>query len=802
MKPLAPWSRALLVLASLAGPLAVGWLGWVWMNAPQAWTLEPLYTAMDREIARTQPDVVVVGPSFARTDIDPRTLEAALGDPPRAVSVLSENAATGADWYAILKYRVFAQGAKPKLVVLVATMSTLLSDTSHHRDQAATVHTPEPDPVLAARSTPQGQVERLLARRSRMRDDIVEGVRDAALGLIFGAEHQISEGKAVARYATANVFRKERVAGMAAQNRLLPVVEAEVESPLDGAEAEGSLHPERSMLPEILALVEQAGAKLVVLLPPTTTTRGFGQRLSASSEAEVVSYVRGLGIGWLDLRDVAYPSSAYRDGRHMAPQTARQFTALVAENLRTIGALPGEALELARLPPTPSRRGTPDPLPVSPDSIHLGDGCLVRISGPVVLPLLEEALYPTGTGAVSPLSVWLDDKPLVAAARRTELDAGCVGSYTLGQRQIVVSLPEPGVDPARLSVRWRPELPVRAGFGAEQWWVYPGTDLVWTWQEPWAPAGSPIEIQVSGLAIGPGAGPVLRVGDQELPLEGDAAPRFRVDTGRAFSGSLAVPAPEDPLIVTLSSPPDGALWLLRSLSLVVDGEPQEVVAAPRPHTLSFFEEAVSYADPPPDPPETELSRSGKRAFFTLPGEDRVGCSPWLVLEDGLPMAGNDPEPGLGPPKATRRTYLDGDKVVFFPTEPSGCSKGEHTYTLAYREDRACQSMRWLLPGDHLSATLSRSKLNPGIGLLGPPRVLRVSGSANEDLPKDGWVAVHVTRGEETLIEAKLSNRQLSNGKSWTLKPVTMDEGLAPMRLEIEASEDMPAILLDVSLVDG
>ena len=74
--------------------------------------------AVDWLLARHDPEVVLIGPSYANTDVRPDIIAARLKIPRNDIALVSIPNSVGAHWYAVLKNRVFAGGYRPKLVVV------------------------------------------------------------------------------------------------------------------------------------------------------------------------------------------------------------------------------------------------------------------------------------------------------------------------------------------------------------------------------------------------------------------------------------------------------------------------------------------------------------------------------------------------------------------------------------------------------------------------------------------------------------------------------------------------------------
>ena len=135
--------RLLAVVAAIVGPVVIGGATVAGLlsyedadeamasrNAGRILNARVLQTssreAMDRLLAVRRPRVVVVGPSYANTNVRPAQLAADLGISPDDVVLLSVPNSVGSHWYAILQYRLFAAGHRPDLVVVVSGLQSML----------------------------------------------------------------------------------------------------------------------------------------------------------------------------------------------------------------------------------------------------------------------------------------------------------------------------------------------------------------------------------------------------------------------------------------------------------------------------------------------------------------------------------------------------------------------------------------------------------------------------------------------------------------------------------------------------
>jgi len=253
----------MMVLMGL-GPVCVLGGAWQYLSAAPPWSPSEQVKQLDAQVIDKHPEVVVIGPSTARTDVDAKTFSQALGG--AKVAVLAQNSAPAATWYAILKHRVYENGGQPKLVVLVATTPALLAtEPLPEQMPGLSQHFAEPDAVLARkvygvdRDPVWGKV---LEKRSAVRDAMLAPARHALVGLFFDPVAAIENGKAITDAAAAEVFKTKLVAE--SNQRLLPVIEVdEPDAQLAGERQ--VLNPADALLPDIVDLAKKNGAKVIVV---------------------------------------------------------------------------------------------------------------------------------------------------------------------------------------------------------------------------------------------------------------------------------------------------------------------------------------------------------------------------------------------------------------------------------------------------------------------------------------------------------------------------------------------------------
>jgi len=192
-------SRVLALLLALAGPAVVfgGFyqLLMSWEDADDANAArnagrilnsrvidQGVVAAMEAMLERRQPEVLILGPSYANTDVKPELIAARLGIPREKVLLLSVPNSVGAHWYAVLKNRVFANGHEPKLVVVVSGLQSMLLNSPLTESSFVNlgVHLSDaPDAEIQKRvkRTADMRMAHLREQRGKMRESVFDALR-------------------------------------------------------------------------------------------------------------------------------------------------------------------------------------------------------------------------------------------------------------------------------------------------------------------------------------------------------------------------------------------------------------------------------------------------------------------------------------------------------------------------------------------------------------------------------------------------------------------------------------------------
>lgn len=762
----------------LAFLLPAGLLVWVgeYLSRPAPWRPSEDVKLMEAVAAEGPYDVVVIGPSSAKTDIHGPGLGRLLGKGFNRVAVMTQGGSTAPVWYTILKERVYKNGLKPKLVLINGVMQGVVKTRMDAWERGAVlVHTTTPDDVLMRKTWGSGQpvlVQRALERRGDLRRTIFSDFRLFFPGMFLG------DAEASVDAAGITVFGRQHQE----VERVLPGVETE-----QGAAALGwdQSNPAESYLADISALAQENGAEVVLVLAPILQAKiRQVHQLSPEAEGKLIQFLNEKRIGLVDLRNAPIRDANFVDGVHMNRSGQKLFTELLAESLLELGAREGRLAPSVEplIPAGVERRGEGPPI-VLGNEVAGKERCSRSIGLPGLDILGARALKLLGSQLLPPLRV-VQEGATLKPLERGMLRSDCAGTWVLLHDRLVLSDHTAG---ATTSVSWNTDLPIEQGSGAPQYWALPGTSLRWQFNERWGVAG-PFQVEVSAVAAGSGEPGRLRVGEQERVLE---------PTLDRLEAQLEVD-PSGPWDLELIAPEGGGFLLVRSLVLSYGNQRLELVRDGRPAPWSLL--GVDVTGPtPPEVPTGAVQTEGEWSFLDAPWSNTAGCTPLVVLEDGkeLPRVKLD-NWGAKVPTAEGVAHL-GEKL-YFQAQPG------KDYRLAYAEDRHCWSNRfrspdhlWLYPGDRLSLDMNQVLTARVQGAL---RKLEIRARSNEPVPADVTVDLNFLVNDRLHFHSSLVAADINYSTPVLLDPPLLRERDMDVRLELRLPEGSPPLLLTLMGWEG
>ncbi|MEZ4235393.1 MAG: hypothetical protein R3F59_04380 [Myxococcota bacterium] len=341
-------------IAAVVGPLLVllgayrGLMGYhdleeatAAMNAGRVFNAKVLdggaASAMDQLLAERAPEVVVLGPSYANTDVDPVRLANQLGLPRESVVLLSVPNSIGPHWYAMLKYRVFDKGYRPRLILVVSGLQSMLLDTPLTESSFVNLEVQLPeggDPLISRKvQHDSGLVwARLREQRGKVRAAWFDWLRDAPMAWFGLNPLQV-------RVALGRVFDDEHV-DMRLHGASTPVVEAN-RGPERVYDATMLPSPEQSFLGDTTALATEHGARIVWIRPPMSPfiPKELDDVVLPGVQEAATALVEREGGSLVDLRSLRMTEEMFRNEDHMNDEGSRMFSERLGRALREVDAL-------------------------------------------------------------------------------------------------------------------------------------------------------------------------------------------------------------------------------------------------------------------------------------------------------------------------------------------------------------------------------------------------------------------------------------------------------------------------------
>lgn len=725
-------SLVALVVAILAPALI---LGWTLLQLREPPSLHGYAEDIEARLAASDPQVVILGSSMAHRGINLDLLAHELGLRSEQVVLLQLPHASAAHWYALLKNRVFANGYRPKLVIVAAAMTTMLNHDVLKEEanvDRLIEQMSQDEPVLAAKvlhfDDPEDfRADYMRQHASEWRQGLLDQWRNLVVTAIFSKRKRLDDGERLAEKVDEVVFANERMDYGLHRSASDGLHDASLYTRA-APEADFDLRRD-ALLPDMQALADAHGARLVWVRMPFPPSNPHMDDVPPEIERAALDWMTELGSGWLDLRALDLDDADFEDMRHLSKPGALKFTVTLARSLNALGALRDDGgvrvVQSLQGATGPVREGV---LPVLP--AVQGEGCVRTLRSPD-LGALAFAL----SGSLGPLL----PMPVVIRSGETELDRGaadgsCSGTWAWRDGALVIDAPAQG---APVSVAWRTEATPVHGSGPVMW-VWPGTSVRYDVDHAWDLPPRAFQILLRALAMdATGAAATVSVRGQEIPVDAH---------GPRLYGVLTPKAPDGPWSLVFHVPAGAPPVLLHHLA--VGAAPATTTLLGAPETLyggsvrfigGRVEDTRSSAtyDAPPRfvPFEAELLRAPQRLaqiqvprLFELadsPDNDAMrpnDCSPLRVLEDGveLPYPHSVCQDVLN--KGQGRACHAGEVIYLSATDDTSPLQNGRKYTVQLDPTRACTTWTqrgettlrgswWLYPGDVATFPVPANRLS-------------------------------------------------------------------------------------------
>ncbi len=347
-------SGVVAVMLAIIAPLAlVAAAGWVVLNFNDAEERQAIENAgavvngnvanrgdaanaMDWLLQQQQPEVILLGPSYANTDVRPDIIAARLKIPRNDIALLSIPMSVGAHWYAVMKNRVFANGHRPKLVVVVSGMQSMLLNTPLTESSYVNlrVHLPdEEDPEISKRvqSDTRLQLARLREKRGQVR------LAFAGLLRVAPARALLDSKPWETRRALDAVF-DDAMVDMALHTEGTSIAINREERTYDETMLPT---PDESFMPVITALVQEHGARMVWVRPPMSPDipADMEDVVVDGAQERAIAMLHEMGASYLDMRALPMSRDMFKNEDHMNEEGSRRFSEALGKALWDLDAM-------------------------------------------------------------------------------------------------------------------------------------------------------------------------------------------------------------------------------------------------------------------------------------------------------------------------------------------------------------------------------------------------------------------------------------------------------------------------------
>jgi len=324
--------------------------------------------AMEALLDQRQPEVLIIGPSYANTDVKPDLLATRLKVPRDKVLLLSVPNSVGSHWYAVLKNRVYANGHRPKLVVVVSGLQSMLLTTPLTESSFVNlrVHlgdTSDPEIDARVRQTASMRMARLREQRGKVRKVLFDVLRFRPTQWLFTGKGGGPLSAGETRGALERVFDDANV-DMRLHIASMPIVEA-------NRLGERAYTPEmlpgpgESFVPVITDLVEGNEGRVVWVRPPMSphAPEHLDDIVLPGVQEQTMAMLADKAGDFVDMRALPMTADMFKNEDHMNEEGSRRFSEALATTLQELDALEPKARP-GLLPPltaTVSLDGTPAP---------------------------------------------------------------------------------------------------------------------------------------------------------------------------------------------------------------------------------------------------------------------------------------------------------------------------------------------------------------------------------------------------------------------------------------------------------
>jgi hypothetical protein len=698
--------------------------------------------AMNRVLRNTEPEAILLGPSYANTDVKSEIIADHLGLRTSDVAMLSVPNSVGAHWYAVLKYRVFGAGYRPKVIVVVSGLQSMLLNTPLTESSWVNLRVQMDDPadpeILERTRTSAAQsMGRFREQRAKVRDGAVGLMRDVAPLALFRSRARVGMGMGPleVRANLDKVFDDDLVDMRLHTAGSSPVVAG---GEVRGYDPSMLPRPGESFVPLITKLARSYGARIVWVRPPMSPDipQELDDVVPEGFQAEMLRVLHEQGGNYVDMRSLPMSTGMFANEDHMNEDGSRRFSEALGRALGDLDVMQPEAIPGAVAPLTASEirvEGNPGPPPEA-EANWAGEGTWVGPGATLV------ARFDVG---------WVESRGVFAV------------------KAVAEALTQTGAAPT-LTVSGAPvDL---KGQAATQFWQ------IWRADAVQHPPSKPFEVRFSvpetgawtrivGLALGRRAGRSLVLGD-DVAVDGAEARVFGVF--EVVEGALSNHSIHPTFLNKPGAVPEGR---------------RPVIDVPRSNIGRY-----------------DTERWGFLSDEFLMGQSHFGsrCSPLRIAEDGEVL----PKPNVSCLEVQRavegRTCHTPKALFFGASDGSDPASNGRAYKMVLDPGRRCDGFVWLYPKDQFTV------LWPADALADFRRgATHFTFAARYLQKRKATMRVVLRVNDQIKVDEVLDGRDLWAGpKVWVLDPPVPPGANTRVELQVENQEHVFYLVEEAALSEG
>jgi len=288
---------------------------------------------MEEQLDAHPRQLVVLGSSYAYTNIDPAALAHNTELKPLDIAVFSIPNSVSSHWYAVMEHRMYDRGHAVPFVFIVSSLRSLLVSQPYSPASYGNlkVHLTDQEPVLDryVRRAPKA-VEHLKEQRMALRDLVGRGLATWTAPLYGSGQHE-------ARTSLQRVFHDSKLDHSTHKPLLLTDTTRDL---LLAKATDDFPAPEDSLLPELARLAEAHGTRIVFVRTPMAPRTPVARQdlVAPGTEERVRRILERHGHLYIDAWTDPPKGLAFRDLKHMTPKSATRFTRHIASEVSKVAA--------------------------------------------------------------------------------------------------------------------------------------------------------------------------------------------------------------------------------------------------------------------------------------------------------------------------------------------------------------------------------------------------------------------------------------------------------------------------------